>query len=152
MFIVLCCSQPGNLPRFRSDDVDACRKDCFELFCAAETASQHPRSVSDSLADTCRGTVADKARLQQRHTGRTACLQLDRLQSVLNAAARFSDVGSSITCHRCSRNCIRSSCLPMSAQHGVGAVLPHRQALTLVTGSVYACRHRPCSMFFALNT
>ena len=60
--------------RFRSDDADARRKDCFELFCGVETASQHPAvCVRYSPAVTCRGIGADEARLRQCHIGRTAC-------------------------------------------------------------------------------
>jgi len=134
-----CCSQPGNLPRFRSDDADAHRKDCFELFRSVETALQHPAvCVRSSLADACRGIGADEARPWQRHMAGLPAVQLDRLQSVLNAAVRliywhgkFDHVSPLLkklhlaASARAYHLPVGSSCLPMSAH---GAALPHRPA------------------------
>ena len=72
---------------------------------------------------------------------------------------------SSTTCHRCSRNCIGCECRSVSPsgwQFLLTAVSTTRRRVTsppssnrratLVTGSVYARRRRPSSMFLAPNT
>jgi len=83
-----CCSRYGHLPRFRSDDADTHRKDCFELFCSVETASQHLAvCVRSGLADTCRGIVLTKLDYGSTTLAGLPAVQLDRLQSVLSAAA-----------------------------------------------------------------
>ena len=83
-----------NLPRFRSDDADAHCKDCFELFCGVETASQHPavcvrsRPWSDPVLQSPVVALVELDYGSATLAGLPA-VQLDRLQSVLNAAARL---------------------------------------------------------------
>jgi len=72
---------------------------------------------------------------------------------------------SSTTCHRCLRNCIGCECPSVSPSgwqflltavsttwHRVTSPPSSNRRATSVTGSVYARRRRPSSMFLAPNT
>jgi len=99
---------------------------------------------------------------------RLPAVQLDRLKSVLNAAARliyrrrkFDHVSPLLKelhwLRVPERITFRLAVLAYRCQHNMApcdltALQLHRASNVGYTGSVYARRRRPCSMFFAPNT
>ena len=140
---------------------------CFAVL----TTLQHPAvCVRSSPAVTCRGIGADEALLYGSATlAGLPAVQLDRLQSVLNAAARliyrrrkFDHVSLLLKELHWLRVPERITfrlavlayrCQPVSiTRRRVTSPPGSNRQPTLVTGSVYARRRRPSSMFLAPNT
>ena len=73
------------------------------------------RSVSDPvLQSLVMALVLTKLDYGSATLAGLPTVQLHRLQLVLSAAARFTDVGSSVTCHRCLKNYIGRECPSVS--------------------------------------